>query len=105
VGVRAEANSDLAAFYGSDAMSGSNQPLTVDLSGLRVAISAGAGGIGRVMADAFAARGALVFVCDVDAESLADCPHPKMRADMARPRNARPSSKPPPPGSAASTCW
>jgi NAD(P)-dependent dehydrogenase (short-subunit alcohol dehydrogenase family) len=63
-------------------MSGSNQPLTVDLSGLRVAISAGAGGIGRVMADAFAARGARVFVCDVDAESLADCPHPRMRADM-----------------------
>jgi NAD(P)-dependent dehydrogenase (short-subunit alcohol dehydrogenase family) len=63
-------------------MQGSNQPLTVDLSGLRVAISAGAGGIGRVMADSFAARGARVFVCDVDVEALADCPHPKMRADM-----------------------
>ncbi|NMJ44050.1 SDR family oxidoreductase [Roseomonas sp. JC162] len=56
--------------------------MTVDLTGLRVAISAGAGGIGRVMADAFASRGARVFVCDVDDEALATCPHPKMRADM-----------------------
>jgi NAD(P)-dependent dehydrogenase (short-subunit alcohol dehydrogenase family) len=64
-------------------MSGSTQPLTVDLSGLRVAISAGAAGIGRVMADCFAARGARPFVCDVDAEALAACPHPAMRADMA----------------------
>lgn len=59
-----------------------NTPLPVDLGGLRVAISAGAGGIGRVMADAFAARGARLFVCDVDEEALATCPHPKMRADM-----------------------
>ncbi|WP_246522651.1 SDR family oxidoreductase [Neoroseomonas terrae] len=63
-------------------MQGSNQPLTVDLAGLRVAISAGAGGIGRVMADSFAGRGAKVFVCDVDDEALADCPHPRMRTDM-----------------------
>jgi NAD(P)-dependent dehydrogenase (short-subunit alcohol dehydrogenase family) len=61
---------------------GASTPLPVDLTGLRVAISAGAGGIGRVMADSFAARGARVFVCDVDAEALAACPHPKMRADM-----------------------
>lgn len=61
---------------------GSDAPLPVDLTGLRVAISAGAGGIGRVMADAFAARGARVFVCDVDAEALAACPHPATRADM-----------------------
>ena len=59
-----------------------NTPLPVDLGGLRVAISAGAGGIGRVMADAFAARGARIFVCYVDEEALATCPHPKMRADM-----------------------
>jgi len=63
-------------------MNGATSPLTVDLSGLRVAISAGAGGIGRVMADSFAARGARVFVSDIDAEALATCPHPKMRADM-----------------------
>ncbi|MBR0683314.1 SDR family oxidoreductase [Roseomonas eburnea] len=54
----------------------------MDLGGMRAAISAGAGGIGRVMADAFAARGARVFVCDVDEEALATCPHPRMRADM-----------------------
>ncbi len=58
-------------------------PLTVDLTGLRVAISAGAGGIGRVMADSFATRGARVFVCDVDPETLAACPHANMAADMA----------------------
>lgn len=57
-------------------------PLTVRLDGLRVAITAGAGGIGRVMADSFAACGARVFVCDVDREALADCPHPSMFADM-----------------------
>lgn len=63
-------------------MQGATTPLTVDLGGLRVAISAGAGGIGRVMADGFARCGAKVFVCDVDTEALADCPHPKMHADM-----------------------
>ncbi len=61
---------------------GASTPLPVTLTGLRVAISAGAGGIGRVMADSFAARGARVFVSDIDAEALAACPHPKMRADM-----------------------
>ena len=55
--------------------------LTVDLSGLRVAITAGAAGIGRVMADSFAACGAEVFISDVDATALATCPHPHMRAD------------------------
>ena len=60
---------------------GANKALTVDLSGLRIAITAGAGGIGRVMADSFAARGARVYVSDVDEAALADCPHPAMRAD------------------------
>lgn len=64
-------------------MQGATTALTVNLAGLRVAISAGAGGIGRVMADGFAARGARVFVCDVDEEALAGCPHPATRADMA----------------------
>ena len=63
-------------------MTGTTTPLTVDLTGLRVAISAGAGGIGRIMADSFVSCGARVFVCDVDAEALAACPHPAMRADM-----------------------
>jgi NAD(P)-dependent dehydrogenase (short-subunit alcohol dehydrogenase family) len=60
---------------------GANTPLPVDLSGLRVAISAGASGIGRVMADSFAACGAGVFVCDVDEGALAACGHKGMRAD------------------------
>ncbi|MDE2006442.1 MAG: SDR family oxidoreductase [Rhodospirillales bacterium] len=59
--------------------------MTVDLTGLRVAISAGAGGIGRVMADSFAACGASVFVSDVDPAILAACPHPHMRADAGDP--------------------
>ncbi len=36
----------------------------------RVLITAGAGGIGREIARAFAASGAKVFVCDIDAEGL-----------------------------------
>ena len=39
---------------------GARTPLTVDLGGYRVAISAGANGIGKVMADSFAACGASV---------------------------------------------
>jgi NAD(P)-dependent dehydrogenase (short-subunit alcohol dehydrogenase family) len=62
-------------------VAGATAPLTVDLGGRRVAISAGASGIGRVMADSFAACGASVFVCDVDGAALAACPHPNMRAE------------------------
>ena len=66
-------------------MQGSKTPLTVRLDGLRVAISAGAAGIGRVMADGFAACGARVFLCDVDREALAACPHPSVFADVETP--------------------
>ena len=62
-------------------MNGATTPLPVRLDGLRVAITAAAGGIGRVMADSFAACGANVFVSDIDEAALADCPHPAMRAD------------------------
>ncbi len=62
-------------------ISGARTPLTVDLSGLQVAISAGANGIGKVMADSFAACGAAVFVSDVDEGALAACGHKGMRAD------------------------
>jgi NAD(P)-dependent dehydrogenase (short-subunit alcohol dehydrogenase family) len=62
-------------------IAGARTPLTVDLSGLRVAISAGADGIGRVMADSFVACGAGVFVSDVDQNALAACGHKGMRAD------------------------
>ena len=40
----------------------------------RVLITAGAGGIGRAMADAFTAAGARVWVTDIDSEALASCP-------------------------------
>ena len=62
-------------------ITGARSPLTVDLTGLRVAISAGAGGIGKVMADSFAACGAAVFVSDIDTAALAGCGHPGLRAD------------------------
>ena len=64
-------------------VAGANTPLTVDLSGLRVAISAGANGIGRVMADSFAACGAAVFISDVDESALATCGHKGMHADAS----------------------
>ncbi|MDT7950412.1 MAG: SDR family oxidoreductase [Acetobacteraceae bacterium] len=63
---------------------GARTPLPLDLSDLRVAITAGAGGIGRVIADSFAACGARVFVSDVDEAGLAACGHPGMRADAGR---------------------
>jgi NAD(P)-dependent dehydrogenase (short-subunit alcohol dehydrogenase family) len=64
-----------------DMVTGATKPLPVDLTGIRVAITAGANGIGRVMADCFAARGSRVFLCDVDTAALAACPHPNMQAD------------------------
>ena len=66
-------------------IAGARTPLTVDLSNLRVAITAGANGIGMVMADSFVACGANVFVSDIDASALAACGHPGMRADAGVP--------------------
>ncbi len=40
----------------------------------RVFITAGAGGIGRVIADSYAAHGAKVYVCDQDADAVARMP-------------------------------
>jgi NAD(P)-dependent dehydrogenase (short-subunit alcohol dehydrogenase family) len=62
-------------------MQGATSHLPVDLTGLRVAITAGAGGIGRVMADGFAFCGADVFVSDIDEAALGACGHRGMRAD------------------------
>ena len=62
-------------------LQGAKSPLPIRLEGMRVAISAGAGGIGRTMANSFAAAGARVFVSDIDEAALADCPHPWVRAD------------------------
>ena len=58
--------------------------LPVKLVGLRVAITAGAGGIGQVIADSFAEAGAAVFVSDIDEAALAACRHPSMYADAGR---------------------
>ena len=40
----------------------------------RVLVTAGAGGIGRAIAEAFAAEDARIWIVDVDAAALADCP-------------------------------
>jgi NAD(P)-dependent dehydrogenase (short-subunit alcohol dehydrogenase family) len=66
-------------------VSGALTPLTVDLTGYKVAISAGANGIGKVMADSFAYCGATVFVSDVDTKALETCGHAGMRADAGDP--------------------
>ena len=54
--------------------------------GLRVLVTAGAAGIGRVIADAFAEAEAHVFVCDIDPDALATA-NPtfgRYRADVGR---------------------
>ncbi|MCS4502577.1 putative ketoacyl reductase [wastewater metagenome] len=54
-------------------------------SGLRVLVTAGAAGIGRVVADELIDRGARVWVCDVSDEALAEftAAHPEARATRA----------------------
>jgi NAD(P)-dependent dehydrogenase (short-subunit alcohol dehydrogenase family) len=42
-------------------------------AGLRVLVTAGAAGIGRAIADAFAAREARVYVCDISREAVEKC--------------------------------
>lgn len=49
---------------------GSARFLPVDLTGVRVVITAAAAGIGHTMAEAYLARGAKVAVCDVDRDAL-----------------------------------
>lgn len=41
--------------------------------GLRVLVTAGAAGIGRAIAEAFAAHDARVYVCDISAEAVKNC--------------------------------
>lgn len=45
--------------------------LDLGLKGHRVIVTAGANGIGRVIAEAFRDEGAVVAICDIDAEALA----------------------------------
>ena len=47
--------------------------MKIDVSGLRVIVTAGAQGIGRAIAEAFLLDGAQVEVCDIDAARLAAC--------------------------------
>lgn len=46
--------------------------LPIDLSGTRVVVTAGAAGIGRVIAEGFLQAGASVHVCDVSPEAIAE---------------------------------
>ena len=69
--------------------------MDLDIAGLRVLVTAGAGGIGREIARAFVAEGARVHVCDVDERALEELGRsdPKLsrsRCDVAsRPEVAR----------------
>jgi NAD(P)-dependent dehydrogenase (short-subunit alcohol dehydrogenase family) len=65
-------------------VTGATQPLPVKLAGLRIAITAGASGIGKVMADSFVTAGGKVYVCDVNEAALAECGHPGMRANAGQ---------------------
>lgn len=46
--------------------------MDLGLKGLRVLITAGAGGIGRKTTQAFAAEGAKIHICDIDRDAMAD---------------------------------
>jgi NAD(P)-dependent dehydrogenase (short-subunit alcohol dehydrogenase family) len=58
--------------------------MDLGLKGLRVLITAGAGGIGLKVAEAFLGEGAAVHVCDVDKENLAALKksHPRITSSL-----------------------
>jgi len=58
--------------------------MDLGIKGLRVLITAGAGGIGLKVAEAFLREGAIVHVCDVDTQSLAALKksHPKITSSL-----------------------
>jgi NAD(P)-dependent dehydrogenase (short-subunit alcohol dehydrogenase family) len=62
-------------------VTGSTTVLPLDLKGLRVAITGGAGGIGKVTADSFAHCGGKVFISDIDEKALKASGHAGIRAD------------------------
>ena len=59
--------------------------MKLSATGLRVLVTAGAGGIGRVIAQTFVEHGARVHVCDVDQDALRALPQKitNTRADVA----------------------
>ena len=68
-------------------LTGATTHLPVDLTGLRVAITGAASGIGLVMAKSFAACGARPFVSDIDDAALTACPYPHCKADAGSARD------------------
>jgi NAD(P)-dependent dehydrogenase (short-subunit alcohol dehydrogenase family) len=54
-----------------------------DLTDARIVVTAGCGGIGRAIADAYANAGARVAVCDVDAKLVAASPHIASLCDVS----------------------
>src|SRR5262245_61669989 len=59
--------------------------MELGIKGLRVLVTAGATGIGREVARAFAGEGAKVYVCDIDRKALAALKRsdPKIRQSVA----------------------
>lgn len=55
--------------------------MDLQLAGARVIVTAGAGGIGRAIVDAFLEAGATVATCDIDGEALASLP-PEVAAEV-----------------------
>ena len=58
-------------------------------AGQRVLITAGASGIGRAMAEAFAGTGARVWVADVDEAALRACPEDWRKSGLVAAIEAR----------------
>ncbi len=58
--------------------------MDLEIADLKVLVTAGAGGIGRHIADAFLREGARVHVCDVDVAAVAQAAgrHPKLTASV-----------------------
>lgn len=54
-------------------MVNNNYPLSLNVRGLRVLVTAGAGGIGRAMAEAFLKGGAKVHITDINQSAVEQC--------------------------------
>lgn len=84
--------------------------MDLGLNGRRVLVTAGAGGIGRVIAERFRSEGARVAICDVDDAALADSTSKlpdllAVRADVADSAMSRASSRNWSEILAGLTCW